>query len=208
MNRRLLIVCVLLIAAGAYINMVKPEPVLLEKPLTEFPMVVGKWSMIRKDTFSQAILDVLRPTDYLSRNYIDPEGNEVSLYIGYHGGRKGDGGIHSPRNCLPGAGWFQDSLDIITVKAGDHDIDIVNTVMSKSETTISFYYWFQVRGRVLNDEYSLKLAEVWNTFSAQRKDASFIRISQIINKGGEGRTDALDSFVNDFYPHIYQALPH
>jgi len=208
MNRRLLIVCVLLIAAGAYVNMVKPQPVLLEKPLIQFPMVVGKWSMIRKDTFSQAILDVLRPTDYLSRNYTDPEGNEVSLYIGYHGGRPGDGGIHSPRNCLPGAGWFLDSTDIIKVKAGDHDIDIVNTVMSKSETTISFYYWFQVRGHVLNDEYSLKLAEIWNTFSAQRKDASFVRISMPIKKGSEGRTEALDSFVNDFYPSIYQALPH
>ncbi|MBC16740.1 MAG: EpsI family protein [Desulfovibrio sp.] len=209
MNPRILIVCVLLIAAGAYVHFVKPQPVFLEKPLRQFPLVVGDWTMSRSDTFSQEILDVLRPTDYMSRNYVDSNGQVVSLYMGYHGGRQGDGGIHSPRNCLPGAGWYLDSTEAISVQAGEKGtIDIVNTVMSKGPTTLSFYYWFQVRGNVLNDEYSLKLAEVWNTLSAQRKDAAFIRISMPVESRDNGRTDAMDRFVNDFYPVIHEYLPH
>lgn len=209
MNRKFLVVFVLLITAGAYIHLMKPQPVLLEKPLKEFPLSVGNWTTVRKETFSQAILDVLRPTDYLSRNYSDPNGNVVSLYIGYHGGRKGDGGIHSPRNCLPGAGWFLNSTDIIAVKGGElGTIDIVNAVMSKGTTTISFYYWFQVRGNVLNDEYALKLAEVWSTLTAQRKDASFIRISMPVAKSNVDHGAIMDKFTNDFYPVIHSYLPH
>lgn len=208
MNRRLLIVIALLIAAGACITLAKPQPVLLDRPLSDFPVVVGEWTMARNTSFSQAILDVLRPTDYLSRNYIDGAGNEVTMYIGYHGGRKGDGGIHSPRNCLPGSGWFLDSTKIIGTRVDDGGtIDIVNTVMSKGSTTLSFYYWFQVKGRVINDEYSLKIAEVWNAISSQRKDAAFIRLSMPISRGEGGRIDALDRFVRDFYPVIRDYLP-
>jgi len=209
MNRRILIVLVLVLVAGAAVNLVKPNPVLLEKPLSSFPVVVGDWAVKRSDVFSQAVLDILRPTDYLSRTYADPKGNVVTLYIGYHGGREGDGGIHSPKNCLPGAGWFLDSSDIIPVETGKKEnADIVNTVMTKGMTTLSFYYWFQVRGKVLNDEYSLKLAEVWNTLTAQRKDASFVRISMRIPKGADGRSEVLDRFVSDFYPTIHEFLPH
>lgn len=207
MNHRFILIFVLLLAAGAYIYLFKPQPVLLDRPLKEFPMAVGDWKMVRKDTFSQAILDVLRPTDYLSRTYTDSARNIVTLYVGYHGGRKQDGGIHSPRNCLPGSGWFLDSHRLVPVEMqSGEDIEVVNSVMSKGTTTISFYYWFQVRGTVLTDEYSLKLAEVWNSLVAQRKDAAFVRISMNVRDGVDV-DEVIHRFVRDFYPTVQSRLP-
>ncbi|QGY39175.1 EpsI family protein [Pseudodesulfovibrio cashew] len=208
MNRRALLILCLLVAAGAYIHLVKPRPVLLEKPFSEFPLAVGEWRMVREDSFSKSVLAILRPTDYLSRDYEDAMGNRVTLYIGYHGGRKGDGGIHSPKNCLPSSGWFLDSMTAVDVPLRDGgEIEVVNSVMSKGATTVSFYYWFQVSGRVITNEYSLKLAEIWNSLVAMRKDAAFVRLSMPVESGSEEASLVLKRFVADFYPVIRDYLP-
>lgn len=208
MNRKFVLVFALLLAAGAYIHLVKSKPILLERPLAEFPATVGEWRMVREDVFSPEVMAILRPTDYLSRDYVDGRGDRVTLYIGYHGGREGDGGIHSPRNCLPSAGWFIDSSGLVPVRLHDgRDIEVVNTVMSKDVETASFYYWYQVRGRLLTSEYALKLAEILNSLVSRRKDAAFIRISMPIPNAQKGHASVLDRFVADFYPIIHQYLP-
>jgi EpsI family protein len=208
MNRKFVLVLVLLLAAGAYIHFVEARPILLERPLVEFPARVGEWRMVREDVFSQEIMAILRPTDYMSRDYMDVKGNRVTLYIGYHGGRKGDGGIHSPRNCLPSAGWYTNSSGLVPIRLHDgRDIEIADTVMSKEATTISFYYWYQVRGGILTDEYALKLSEMWNSLVARRKDAAFIRVSMPVAAGDDGISETLNDFVRTFYPVISEWLP-
>lgn len=208
MNRKFVLVFALLLVAGAYIQLVEPRAILLDRPLAEFPAKVGEWRMVREDVFSKEIMAILRPTDYMSRDYVDGKGHRVTLYIGYHGGRKGDGGIHSPRNCLPSSGWYINSTGLIPVRLNDgRDIEIVDTVMSKNVHTISFYYWYQVRGGILTNEYALKLSEMWNSLVSRRKDAAFIRVSMPIPDPSKGREPALDRFVADFYPLIHQYLP-
>jgi EpsI family protein len=39
------------------------------------------------------------------RNYRNTDGDIVGLYIGYFKSQREGKGIHSPRQCLPGAGW-------------------------------------------------------------------------------------------------------
>ena len=43
--------------------------------------------------------------DYLSRAYYRADGAVVGLYMGYYGSQRQGDTIHSPLNCLPGAGW-------------------------------------------------------------------------------------------------------
>ncbi|WP_319583449.1 exosortase C-terminal domain/associated protein EpsI [uncultured Pseudodesulfovibrio sp.] len=208
MNRKFVLVLILLLAAGAYIHLVEARPMLLEKPLAEFPVRVGEWRMVQEDIFSSEIMAILRPTDYMSRDYVDREGHRVTLYIGYHGGRKGDGGIHSPRNCLPSAGWYTNSTGLVEIPLSDgQDIKIADIVMSKNVHTVSFYYWYQVRGEILTNEYALKLSEIWNTLVSRRKDAAFIRVSMPLEEGQKGPSETLNSFVRTFYPVIAGWLP-
>lgn len=208
MNRKFILVLVLLLAAGAYIQLIEPKPILLERPLSEFPVRVGEWRMVREDVFSPEIMAILRPTDYMSRDYVDGKGHRVTLYIGYHGGRKGDGGIHSPRNCLPSSGWYTNSTGLTPIRLHDgRDIEIADTVMSKDVHTVAFYYWYQVRGGILTNEYALKLSEIWNSLVASRKDAAFIRVSMPIQDGDEKTSETLNDFIRTFYPVISGWLP-
>ncbi len=55
---------------------------------------------------SQDVRDILGPGDFLLRDYQDPaNGAEVDLFIAYFPSQRSGDAIHSPKNCLPGAGW-------------------------------------------------------------------------------------------------------
>jgi len=208
MNRRIIAVCIILLVAGAYIHFVKPVAVPLVKPFSEFPVVVGDWRMINEDRFSADILRVLKPTDYLARQYMNGEGRVVTLYLGYHGGDKGGGGIHSPKNCLPSAGWFLDSREKLNVHVPEgRNLEVVSSLMSKGGRAVLFFYWFQVREWAMTSEYALKAAALWNSLSARRKDESFVRVSMPVDGRGGEPSGTLVRFVQDFYPVIMEYLP-
>ena len=48
---------------------------------------------------------MLGADDYLSRVYTNTASPPVDLFIGYYGSQRSGAVIHSPLNCLPGAGW-------------------------------------------------------------------------------------------------------
>ena len=204
---RFIIVFILLGAAGLYVNFHADITVPMNRSFTEFPTAVGQWRMVSQDEFSENILEVLRPTDYLSRTYVGGDGRKVELYIGYHGGGKSGGEIHSPKHCLPGSGWYEASSSRSEMDVGSGKINLVRAVYQKGEEKDIFLYWFQVRDRSLSDEYSLKLAEISGSMLYRRRDASFIRISVPVGNGLEQATATGERFVRDFYPVIREFLP-
>jgi exosortase D (VPLPA-CTERM-specific) len=166
LTSRIVTVLILLVLAGSYKGFHTDLMVPLNRHFSGFPAVVGDWKMVSQDTFSSQILAVLKPTDYLSRTYSGSDGTTVQLYIGYHGGGSDSGEIHSPKNCLPGGGWLQLSSSRKQIDSDKGRVNLVKAVYSRGDRIESFYYWFQVQGRTLSDEYSLKLAEITNSLKA------------------------------------------
>src|SRR6202022_3336176 len=81
------------------------EAVPIRKPLDSFPAVLGEWRARRGTIFDADILDKLKLKDYVMRDYGDQVGRGLNLYIGYWDTQRKGAGIHSPKNCPPGAGW-------------------------------------------------------------------------------------------------------
>lgn len=204
---RFVIVYVLLAIVALYLNTHADISVPPNKPFAEFPVRVGGWHMTRQDTFSDNVFNVLLPTDYLLRRYETEDGKRADLYIGYHGGGKGTGGIHSPKHCLPGSGWFQVSSDRMLLDIGNEKINLVRAVFQKGESKELFLYWFQVRDRSLSDEYSLKLAEITSSMFHRRRDASFIRITVPFETDQARAMATGTEFIKAFYPDIRGFLP-
>jgi EpsI family protein len=163
--------------------------------------------MSRQNVFNDNILNVLKPTDYLSRQYKNNGGNTVDLYIGYHGGGKGGGEIHSPKHCLPGSGWYEVSSrsGILGIPGGS--INLVRAVYQKGENRELFIYWFLVRDRSISNEYSLKMAEITNSALFRRRDASFIRVSVPIEIDIDQAVTRGEQFIKDFEPLFREFLP-
>lgn len=201
-------IVMLLLCASAYMvytprELVEPET----RGLQSFPEVVGEWKSVSNTLFDAPVLKVLRPSDYLMRTYVNPKGEFLSLYVGYHNGGKDSGPIHSPKNCLPGAGWFPLSDTTMTVRAGEADIRLVRADFVKDSQKITFYYWYQIRNTSVTRDIDLKLAELKGMIFENRKDASFIRIDLDTSPGHE-RTDALvEDFLRDAYPLLKSYLP-
>ena len=181
------------------------EPVF--KPLAEIPQHLTGWSMIDETRFSAAVLEQLRPTDYLYRVYSGDDHRAVSLYLGYHGGGPKSGSIHSPKHCLPGSGWHIISENVKTIIVGDKDVPVVESVYQKDGQRELFLYWFQVKGKPLTNEYVLKMAEITNSILHNRRDSAFIRISVPHREGDVGALKLGEKFLEDFYPHIKAVLP-
>ena len=177
------------------------------QPLTDIPVQFDDWYMAGQSRFSPEVLQNLQPTDYLYRVYKDKPGNKVTLYLGYHDGGPESGPIHSPKHCLPGSGWFELSQVERTIQASGKSLPIVEAVYQKGDQKEMFLYFFQVKGQVLTDEYSLKLAEIVNSILHKRRDSAFIRVS--VPFQGDSSEAALigDRFMANLYPHIASVLP-
>jgi exosortase D (VPLPA-CTERM-specific) len=201
-------VFVILIGVALYMSLYRDISVPLGRPLGEFPVQLKEWRMVGQSEFSDDVLSVLKPTDYIYRQYKGADGKTVSLYIGFHGGGKDSGGIHSPRNCLPGSGWYEvyTKRGTMEIPSGGN-IKLVRSVYQKGENKELFLYWFQARGHSMNNEFSLKLAEMTGSLFHRRRDTSFIRVSVPFESDESGAVSRGDRFVRDITPTIREFLP-
>ncbi len=204
---RFIIVYVLFAAALLVIAFHRDTNIPPNRSFAEFPRQVQVWQMSSRTEFSADVLGVLKPTDYLYSQYKDGGGKTVNLYIGYHSGGKNSGPIHSPKNCLPGSGWYEASSrrGMLAIQGGT--INLVRALYQKGDSKEIFLYWYQVRDRSLSDEYSLKLAEIVNSALYRRRDASFIRVSVPVGSSVEQATERGEQFIRDFEPKFREFLP-
>ncbi len=203
---RFLPVYALIVATWAFVQFHEPNRVPANPALSSFPVDHAGWRMVDSQEFDQAVLNKLRPTDYMQRTYAGPDGEVVSLYIGYHDGVD-SGAIHSPRNCLPGSGWTPVLSGTMGLDAAEGRPEVVRAVYGRDNDLLLFLYWYQVRGRVLASDYSLKLAEVSNALLHGRKDSAFVRVSVRAGEAVQAAESVALRFAGDFYPLIREALP-
>jgi len=76
-------------------------------PLQSFPARLGPW--VGTDIpMDKEVLDILGPGDFLLRVYQRRDDSQppVDLFIAYFPSQRTGDTIHSPKHCLPGAGWL------------------------------------------------------------------------------------------------------
>lgn len=197
----------LLLLTWSFLHIYSRSAVPVAKPLSGFPAVCREWRMTSQASFSEDVLDVLKPTDYLSRSYEGASVRRIGFYIGYHDGGKESGEIHSPKHCLPGSGWQQLSAAKMELSEPLGKISLVKAVYQKGERRELFMYWFQVQDKTLSDEYSLKLAGIASSILYGRKDAAFIRISVPFEVDEHEAVATGVRFIRDVYPLIREFIP-
>lgn len=204
---RIFVVYGLLLGAIFFVYCHKDLSVPVNQPLVEIPTRLGSWQMLSQAQFDENTLAVLKPTDYLSRVYIDDARNRVSFYLGYHGGGPDSGPIHSPKHCLPGSGWQLFSTREKELSVGSEKVSMVQAVYQNGNARELFLYWFQVRGESITNEYVLKLTEIKNSILHNRRDSAFIRLSVSFEADLDRAVVIGERFVKAFYPEISAVLP-
>src|ERR1041385_9460138 len=108
MRTRVLIFFPLLLGAATVVARAdRSERVAPRRPLAELPMDLADWRGESDPPLTKAVLDILRADDYLMRTYYNYKADRAvaNLYIGFWQSQRQGDTIHSPLNCMPGAGW-------------------------------------------------------------------------------------------------------
>ena len=92
--------------------------------------------------------------------------------------------IHSPKNCLPGAGWQPTQSEIYQLQLNDGRKVPVNlyTIRKDLDQQIVLY-WYQSHGRVVASEYWGRFYMVYDALRLNRTDAAMVRIIAPIRNG-------------------------
>lgn len=206
-----LVALVLLVAAGLLMRAVSHgEETPLRSALAEFPRQIGAWTG-SEQTLDTKVLQVLKVDEYLLRQYAHEQDPPIGLYIGYYQSMRHGATYHSPKNCLPGSGWYFVSTDTALLRVTEpqgRPIEINKLIIQKGLDKQLVLYWYQDRGRIITSEYWAKVYMVLDAVTKHRTDGAFIRIT--VPFGQQAETDVLTrgtAFAEQLFPVLQEYLP-
>ena len=170
-------------------------------------MAIGAWDG-RELPIEQRLLDAVGVDDHVSRAYLDHQNPPVLLYIGYYKSQRTGTTIHSPKNCLPGAGWQPVSSGKIMVPLPDGKNAQVNLyTIEKGLERQSVLYWYQSHGRIIASEYWAKIYMVLDAIRLNRTDSALVRVSTPLSPGGEQSQQRLVAFAQQVIANTQDLSP-
>lgn len=179
-------------------------------PLVQIPSVLAGWTGTDLDIDADT-LRVLGKGEFLSRVYTqDGHPQEIGLFIAYFPTQRAGVTIHSPRNCLPGAGWSFESSRTIDLKDTNLKPHRVGEyIVVNGEHRQFVIYWYQAHGRSIANEYLAKAYMVTDAMRMNRTDGALIRISTPIDpvEGPFVARDRVEAFTAQLAPLLPRYIP-
>ena len=182
----------------------------MSEPLSQVPRAIAGWVGV-DIPIDQAALDVLGAGDFLSRLYAqDDRSKQLGLFIGYFPSQRTGVTIHSPKHCLPGAGWAFESSEYIDLKDENGKPHHVGEYIIANGGNRQFViYWCEAHGRSVANEYAAKIYMVTDALRFNRTDGALVRvITSIDPKEGTYVAKArAEAFVAKLAPLLPRFIP-
>jgi len=163
--------------AVAYLGEVPPK--LLRSPLASFPLEFRGWTGTNSK-MDPKIWKQVGGQHYVIIDYVKENKAPINFYVAYYEYQKKAGDfIHSPKLCLPGAGWFikQNRVRRLASEDPGHaGLNLNELVVSRGEEKELVYYWYQGRNRNFTSEYAAKFYMVWDGLWHRRTDGALVRV--------------------------------
>jgi EpsI family protein len=175
---------------------------------TEFPVEISDWQSTRK-TMEAKFINALKFEDYLLANYSSNNG-ALELYIAYYDSQRKGESAHSPRSCLPGAGWKITDRNQVKISYKDSDdksaqMPVSRMLVQQGDTKFLMYYWFKQRNRHVTNEYLVKWYLFWDGITRNRTDGALVRVMYPISQQQDVK--AADQIVQSFLQNALPILP-
>jgi EpsI family protein len=184
------------------------EGVVLHQPLRELPYTLDSWTGTEQP-LPERIVQAVGVSDYTNRIYFNPQVGLAQLYVGYYASQRTGDTIHSPKNCLPGAGWDPVQSGYIKISIpGGRQIVVNEYVIQQGSDKQLVFYWYQGRGRVIASEYSGKFWMVADAISRNRTDGALVRVVTPMNDGEVQPRARLVSFTQLLFPQLERIIPN
>jgi EpsI family protein len=202
----MLLFTALFLQAGARKEVFPPR-----QPLASFPLELGTWR--GSDVpISQDVRDVLGQGDFLLRVYRDTAVAQpyIDLFVAYFPTQRAGDTIHSPKNCLPGAGWspIESSRTRLAI-AGVKPFNVNRYVIAKGPERQLVLYWYLAHNRAVASEYWAKFYLVTDSMRMHRSDGSLVRLTTPMLRGEtvDSAEKRLVSVASLIVPQMNEYIP-
>ncbi len=181
------------------------------RPFSTFPRNIDGWKG-RTGRFSDKVYRVLGVEDSYLADYTAQNGDQINLYIGYYQSQREGDLIHSPKNCMPGAGWGITDSSLVeirnTARPGNPKVKVIKLILENGSRKQIMLYWFHSRGRIISSEYWQKIYLVMDSVFRHRTDGSFVRlIAPVRNNNDKAALDNLINFSEQLMPILKEYIP-
>ena len=184
------------------------EDIPTRQSLASFPLVIDGWQGVNK-SMELKYINALKFEDYLLSNYASNK-NGLEFYIAYYDSQRKGESAHSPKSCLPGAGWriadrAKTSLQYTDNTGSNREIFINRMLVRRGDASFLTYYWFKQRQRHLANEYLVKWYLFWDALTKNRTDGALVRVIYPLRVGED--VNEGDQVIKSFLQQVVPLLP-
>lgn len=184
-----------------------PKP----RPLGQFSMGSANWQKVHEYQIDQETLDVLKADELLSASFAQTgTGRQAELLVAYFQTQRNGKAPHSPKNCLPGSGFYalENTTIEIPISGEAKPIRVNKYIVARGDNQSVVIYWYQSRSRVVASEYAAKLYTMWDAARTNRTDTALVRVVVPVQQGDtRSAEDLAVSFVRDLFEPLKHYLP-
>lgn len=153
-------------------------------------------------------------TTYLLRVHSDSAPRDTAaardgfmLYVGYYEQQTQGKTIHSPKNCLPGAGWEPLTSSVARIATDEGSVTVNRWLIQNGTQRALVFYWYQGRGRVAANEYVVKWHLLRDAALRRRSDEALVRIVVPVTTSEAAAQALAERVARQVVPAVRQALP-
>jgi len=160
-------------------------------------------------TLSHEEQEAAAATTYLLRNYA-PASTGIpgfSVFIGYYDRQTQGRTIHSPKNCLPGAGWEALASEQTSISTGGGSVPVNRYLIQRGAERALVLYWYQGRQRAEANEYVVKWNLLRDAALRKRTEEALVRIVVPITKGADAAFELASQAAAAVSRSLNDALP-
>ncbi|HEY3739357.1 MAG TPA: EpsI family protein [Bryobacteraceae bacterium] len=206
-----IILTVLLLSQAVLLySFTQKEAVPQTRPLVDMPPILGNWTKVQDGVIDQDTLNVLQSDDIINREFVNQNGQHANLFVAMFRSQRNGKAPHSPKNCLPGAGWVQQTTNTIHIAVPGFatPVEANRYVVAKGDFKAVVIYWYQSRERSVASEYWAKYYVIEDAIRYNRTDTSIIKVTTFVGPGGVEQADALgEDLVKASFPTLRAYLP-
>jgi EpsI family protein len=208
---RILTVILLVQGAAFYAIAMRPEALPPVGPLDLFPNEFPGWYLRREAHIDQETQEILKADDLLSREYVNTAGTAGAyLFIAFFKTQRDGQAPHSPKNCLPGAGFEPLEAFPITIQLPGRDapVTINRYLTARGEEKSVTLYWYQSHTRIIAGEFAAKFWLIADSVRYHRSDTALVKIVvPVVNNDAATATKTAVEFAQAMFPSLTRQLP-
>ncbi len=171
------------------------------------------WVPVRDLPMTDNVVEALALDDYLFRQFRSPQGDLVSLYIGFYYSSDKVGAAHDPLVCFQGQGWQvsdrrQDQLQVPN-DAAHEQINYSNMLATNQDHQEYVFFWFQAFDSSTATTLQQKLKTFANKLAGKGTANAFVRVTTTVRDSDVAAAkNRAQTFAQDFYPSFYHYVVH